>query len=313
MRLHFRNAVPPGIMSAQSISGLLEMRIFDCHSHWSTEKGYIFRTPEELASQERIWNTKAKIETEQEMTDTFRRNGVRVILDLAWISLEFRSVEEMKPYHNYAFAVQRQHSDVIFGHWLNFDPRLGKEAIREFERAVGAGVGFVGFGIFAQGFGVPPSDPLYDPFYKASMDVGVPVLIHTGMTGIGQGFRGGKGIIQEMGHPRYVDEVAARYPELNILAARPSWPWQDEMIAVLLHKANVMYELHGWSPKHLTDALKREIGTRLQDRVMFGCDYPVLKYEMMVDRWRSLGYSNEVLEKVLHRNAEAYFPRAAVQ
>ncbi len=44
---------------------------------------------------------------------------------------------------------------------------------------------------------------------------------------------------------------------------------------------------------------------------MFGCDYPVLKYEMMVERWRGLGYSETVLEKVFYKNAEAYFPGAA--
>ena len=53
-----------------------------------------------------------------------------------------------------------------------------------------------------------------------------------------------------------------------------------------------------------------EIGGRLQDRIMFGCDYPVLKYEMMVERWRGLGFSETVLEKIFHRNAEAYFPGA---
>ena len=83
------------------------------------------------------------------------------------------------------------------------------------------------------------------------------------------------------------------------------------MIAVMLHKANVQYELHGWSPKYLSDSLKKEIRGRLQDRVMFGCDFPVLKYEKLVADWRSLGYSEEILEKVFHKNAEAYFPGAA--
>jgi uncharacterized protein len=118
----------------------------------------------------------------------------------------------------------------------------------------------------------------------------------------------GRGIIQDSGHPRHVDSVAARFPQLKILAARPAYPWQDEMITILLHKGNVHYELHGWSPKTLSPALKREIGGRLQDRIMFGCDYPVLKYEMMLERWRGLGYPESVLEKVLWRNAESYFP-----
>ena len=79
---------------------------------------------------------------------------------------------------------------------------------------------------------------------------------------------------------------------------------------MLLHKGNVSYELHGWSPKTYSPALKREIGGRLQDRIMFGCDYPVLKYDMLFERWRGLGYSDEVLQKVFHLNAERYFPGA---
>jgi predicted TIM-barrel fold metal-dependent hydrolase len=122
---------------------------------------------------------------------------------------------------------------------------------------------------------------------------------------------GGKGILLEDGHPRHVDRVAARFPQLKILAGRPAWPWQDDMIAVLLHKANVHYELHGWSPKYFTPALKKEIGWRLQDRVMFGWDWPTLTLERLTDDWRTLGYSEEVYEKVFHRNAEGFFPGAA--
>jgi predicted TIM-barrel fold metal-dependent hydrolase len=194
---------------------------------------------------------------------------------------------------------------------LSLDPRLGEDAIKEYERAVAANAGFIGFGIIGQtAHGFPASDTIWDPFYKVSIDAKIPVLIHSGLTGIGQGLPGGRGIILDHGHPRHIDAVAARFPDLKILAARPAYPWQDEMIAILLHKGNVHYELHGWSPKTFSPALKREISGRLQDRIMFGCDYPVLKYEMMVERWRGLGYSEAVLEKVFYRNAEAYFPGA---
>ena len=177
-----------------------------------------------------------------------------------------------------------------------------------------AKAGFIGFGIIGQArHGFPPSDSVWDPFYKLSIDAGIPVLIHTGLTGIGQGFPGGDGIVLDHGHPRHIDAVAAKFPQLKILAGRPAYPWQDEMIAILLHKSNVHYELHGWSPKTFSPALKKEIGGRLQDRIMFGCDYPVLKYEFMVERWRGLGYSEEVLAKVFYRNAEAYFPGAAIR
>ena len=79
------------------------------------------------------------------------------------------------------------------------------------------------------------------------------------------------------------------------------------MIAVLLHKGNVSYELHGWGPRQLSDNIRKEVGRRMQDRIMIGCDFPVLEYEKIVADWRSLDYDEEVLEKIFYRNAEAYF------
>ena len=180
------------------------------------------------------------------------------------------------------------------------------------ERVIAAtDCGFLGFCQSQNSLGYPPSDRIWDPFYKLSIEANVPVLLMTGLTGIGQGMPGGMGVVLEDGHPRHVDIVAARFPELKILAGRPAWPWQDDMIAILLHKANVQYEVHGWSPKYFTPALKKEIGGRLQDRILFGWDWPTLTHERLVDDWRSLGYAEEVYEKVFYRNSEAFFPGAA--
>jgi uncharacterized protein len=280
-------------------------RFFDCHSHWGTARAHIFRTPEELARQELIWKTKGRHWSESEMTDYMRRNGVRAILDLSFHKT--LPIDEIRAYHDYAFEIARQNSDVIFGHWLQFDARRWKEAEAEFLRAKESNAGFVGFAVAGQTLGQPASDPMWFPFYELSVKTNTPVMIMTGLTGIGQGTAGGYGILLDDGHPRHIDFVAARYPELRVLAARPAYPWQDEMIAVLLHKANVSYELHGWGPKQLADSLKKEISRRLQDRVMVGCDFPVLEYEKVIADWQDLGYSQTVLDKILYRNAEAYF------
>ena len=282
------------------------MKLFDCHSHWATEKGYLFRTPEERAQQERIWRTPAKIFTEDEQADYFRANNVRVILDISWI--KDLSLDEMKIYHDYVLDVQKRHSDVIVGQWLQFNPaRHGTAAVDEFKRCLDKKAGFVGLCVNGQVTGVPANDPRWFPFYEASIVAGSPVMILTGLTGIGQGLPGGKGILLEDGHPRYIDAVAARYADLKILAARPAWPWQDEMLAILLHKPNVTYELHGWGPRRFTPALKKAISRELQDRITFGCDFPVLRYEKVIEDWRSEGYSEDILQKVLCSNAERYF------
>ena len=284
------------------------MPIFDCHSHWATKEAHIFRTEADLARQVKIWRTEGRYWREQEMTNLMRENEARVMLDLAFHKMF--SIEKIRELHDYAFDVARRNRDVIFGHWLMFDPRRADESLDEFRRACDADAGYMALAVSGQGVGVPASDPKWFPFYEMAIDTGTPVMIMTGLTGIGQGTAGGQGIVLDDGHPRHIDIAAARYPELRILAARPAYPWQDEMIAVLLHKANVSYELHGWGPKRFSDDLKREIGTRLQDRVMFGCDFPVLEYPKVVEDWRSLGYSNEIVEKVLWRNAAEYFGAA---
>jgi predicted TIM-barrel fold metal-dependent hydrolase len=281
------------------------LRILDCHSHWGTERGYLFRTQAELEQQEKIWKTKVRYYTETEMVAYMREQGARTILDLSIV--KFLPIEDIRVLHDYAFDVQRQHRDVMIGQWLQFDPRRADEAVAEFQRCIDKRLGFVGFCVNGQVTGAPASDPMWDPFYRASIDAGVPVMILTGLTGIGQGLPGGKGIVLDDGHPRHIDRVAARYPELKVLAARPAYPWQDDMIAILLHKKNIAYELHGWGPRQFAPALKKEIAGRLQDRIMFGCDFPVLKYEKVIADWKSEGYSQDILEKVLYRNAEQYF------
>jgi uncharacterized protein len=281
------------------------MRIFDCHSHWGTKRGYIFRSEEQLAQQERIWKTKVTFFTEEEMVAYFRKNNARVILDLSFT--KFLPIEGIREHHDYAFALQRQNPDAIFGHWLQFEPHRALEAIREFDRALAANAGFIGLCVNGQVTGVPASDSLWDPFFQLSIEADRPIMILTGLTGIGQGLPGGDGYVLDHGHPRHIDMVAARYPMLKVLAARPAYPWQDEMLAILTHKPNVSYELHGWGPRRFSPTLKKAIAGRLQDRIMFGCDFPVLRYEKAIEDWQSEGYSEEVLRKVLHDNAVAYF------
>ncbi len=279
--------------------------IFDVHSHWGTKRGYPFQTPEELAHQETVFKSKPRYHTEQEMADHFRAHGAKAILDLG--VRQPTPPEEVRALHDYAFATQREHRDVIFGNWLHVDPRAGKDAVAELDRCLRTGSGFVGLGVPGAGFNVPANDPSYAPLYELCIDAGVPALIMVGTTGLGAGRPGGAGVRLYASHPSHLDDVAASYPELKIVASRPAWPWQTEMIAILLHKPNVIYEVHGWSPKYFTADLKAEIRGRLQDRVMFGADYPLIGYERLVGDWKKEGYSEEVLEKVFRRTAEAYF------
>lgn len=278
--------------------------LIDMHSHWGTERGYPLRTPAELAQQEKVWRSKPRYDSDEEMVAYFRAQHVRTILDFGFT--KYLPVEEARAIHDYGFDMQRRHPDAILGNWIHVDPRGGAEALAEFERCLRAGAGFCGLAVSASG-SVPANDPAWTPFYRLCMEARAPALIFVGTTGLGAGLPGGGGVRLETCHPRYLDDVAATHADLTIVAARPAWPWQTDMIAILIHKPNVWYEVHGWSPRHFTADLKYEIRRRLQDRVMFGADYPLFRYERLVADWQSEGYSPEILDKVFHRNAEAFF------
>jgi len=281
------------------------LRIFDIHSHWGTQRGYPLRSTEALALQKRTWNSEPTYDTEETMAAYLRANEVRAILDFGFT--KSLPLAEARSYHDYAIDVQRTYADVIHGLWIQVDPRTGREGAAELERCMKSSPGFVSFCISGPGMGFPASDPVYEPFVRVARSAKRPVLVLVGYTGAGAGMPGGDGVELDLAHPRYVDKLAIRYPDLTIVAGRPAWPWQDDMIAVLLHKANVVSELHGWSPKYFSDALKREIPRRLADKIMFGADYPLFRYDRLVADWRALGYDDDVLARVFHKNAEAIF------
>lgn len=279
------------------------MNIIDMHSHWGTKRGYTLRTPEELAQQKTTWNSIPAFVTEDEMAAYFRRSNVRAVLDFGYT--KFMPLAEAKPIHDYGFSTQRAHPDTIIGHWVHIAPHTGAEGVRELRRCIDAAPGFIGFAVSGSGSG-PASDPAWTPFYELCIEAAIPALIFVGTTGLGAGLPGGAGILLDHCHPRHLDQVAAKFPRLTIVAARPGWPWQAETIAVLLHKRNIWYEVHGWSPKYFTPDLKHEIPRRLRERVMFGADYPLFTYERLLRDWRTEGYAEDVLADVLLHNAERF-------
>ena len=73
---------------------------------------------------------------------------------------------------------------------------------------------------------------------------------------------GGGRLKLEPARPIHLDAVAADFPDLQIVMAHPAWPWQDEQLAVALHKPNTWIDLSGWSPRRFSPDLVRNIRGR---------------------------------------------------
>jgi predicted TIM-barrel fold metal-dependent hydrolase len=101
----------------------------------------------------------------------------------------------------------------------------------------------------------------------------------------------------------YVDDVAVDFPELPIVLAHPSFPWQDEAISVALHKEQVYIDLSGWSPKYFPPQLVRYANTLLRDRVLFGSDFPMLTPDRWLADFEELDIKPDVRPLILKENA----------
>jgi predicted TIM-barrel fold metal-dependent hydrolase len=190
--------------------------------------------------------------------------------------------------------------------FASLDPNRGADAVREARRLVSSGLvrGLKLHPPLQQFF---PNDRLAYPLYEVFAEARLPVLFHTGHSGIGTGMPGGGGIRLKYGHPMPIDDVAVDFPDLPIIMAHPSFPWQDEAISVCLHKAQVYIDLSGWSPKYFSPTLIQYANTLLKTKVLFGSDYPLLTPDRWMADFEKIGIKDEVRPLILKENAMRLF------
>jgi predicted TIM-barrel fold metal-dependent hydrolase len=198
-------------------------------------------------------------------------------------------------------AACAEHPDVLIP-FASLDPHRGRAAVNQARRLV-TKHGVRGFKFHPSLQAFHPNDPLAYPLYEAIEELRVPALFHTGQTGIGVGVPGGGGIRLKYSNPLDVDDVAADFPGMPIVLAHPSFPWQDEALAVATHKPNVHIDLSGWSPKYFPPQLVRYANTLLKEKVLFGSDYPAITPDRWLADFERLDIKPEVRPLILKHNA----------
>ena len=194
-----------------------------------------------------------------------------------------------------------QHPDVLipFG---SVDPLQGAAAVAR-ARSLVRDHGARGFKFHPTMQGFAPNDPAFYPLWEEVESLGVPALFHTGQTGIGAGLPGGRGLKLRLSDPMLVDDVAADFPGLTVILAHPSVPWAASSISIATHKSNVYLDLSGWAPKYFPAELVRAAGSFLQDKVLFGTDYPLITPQRWLRDFDALGIKAEAREKIMKGNA----------
>ncbi len=196
-------------------------------------------------------------------------------------------------------------SDIVMA-FASVNPKKGDAAATEAERLIGLG-GFRGFKVHPPLMDYRANDHVAYPFYEVMNKHKMPVIFHTGHSGIGTGMRAGGGIRLKYGNPMDMDDLAVDFPDMPIILAHPSFPWQDEAISVCLHKRQVYIDLSGWSPKYFSPVLIQYANTLLKNKILFGSDYPLITPDRWLADFEKIAIKDEVRPLILRENAIRLF------
>jgi uncharacterized protein len=276
-----------------------KLTAIDVHAHVETDGHGHMSLPEEfIEASSKYFAADEKKPTLPEMAAYYRERNMAAVV----FTVDIESATGHGALSNEEIAdAAAEHADALIP-FASVDPAKGRAGARRFRELVERrGMRGIKFHPSIQGFA--PNDRSAYPLLEVAQELGVPALFHTGQTGIGAGMPGGGGIRLSLSNPMLLDDVAVDFPDLTIIMAHPSFPWQDEALAVANHKPGVYIDLSGWSPKYFPPQLVQYANTLLQDKVLFGSDYPLITPDRWLADFEKLQVKDHVRPKILKENA----------
>lgn len=264
----------------------------DCHGHLSLSDDFM------QASATYFKGSENRTPTVTDLAERYRQAGMAAVV----FTVDASTATGHRALSSEELASEAaRHPDVLipFG---SVDPWRGIDAVEQARRLV-TEYGACGFKFHPSLQAFEPSDQRFYPLWEALQELRVPALFHTGQNGIGAGMPGGGGIKLRYSNPLLIDDVAADFPDLTVILAHPSVPWQAEAISMAVHKANVFIDLSGWSPKYFPPELVKAAGGILRHKVLFGSDYPLIAPERWIADFEALDIKPELHEGILKGNA----------
>jgi predicted TIM-barrel fold metal-dependent hydrolase len=276
----------------------MELRGIDFHVH-PCDSRVARAWAGEPADYERFFRGAVTTEDDAAMAERFRSLGLMGVL----LGADAETTTGIEAYPNDDLAATCGAYPDLFVGFAGIDPWKGDLAVRELERAT-TSLGLRGAKFHPGRQRFLPSDRRFDPLWEAASALGAICLFHTGMMAAGAGTPGGRGEVLEYTRPIHLDSLAARFSDLVVVAAHPSWPWHEEMLAIARHKSNVYLDLSGYLPRYMPESFLKMATGLLQDQALFGSDYPFIMPERWLADFERLKLKADVQEKILLGNAK---------
>ncbi len=282
-----------------SATPLKDVVAIDIHTHVEVSaSGHDHLPPEMRAALDSYFRRPAALPSLDEIAHHYRRLHLMAVIFT--VDAELTTGRPRIPNAEIIEAAAR-HADVLIP-FASIDPRRGADGVAE-ARDLVTDRAVRGFKFHPSLQEMPANDRLAYPLYEVIAEAGSVALFHTGHTGIGAGMPGGGGVRLRHGNPMDIDDVAVDFPELKIVMAHPSFPWQDEAISIALHKPQVSIDLSGWSPKLLPPELLRHASRRLRSQILFGSDFPLITPERWLKEFGELEVDDAARDLILRGNA----------
>ncbi|MBX6355233.1 MAG: amidohydrolase [Micromonosporaceae bacterium] len=253
----------------------------------------------ELTAMAGYFKTEAVSYTVDELAAYYRERRMAAVT--FFVDVKDQPPDPARPTNEEVALRAAANADVIIP-FASIDPARGKEGVREAKRLIDE-YGVRGFKFHPSAQAFYPNDRAAYPLYEVIEAARLPAVFHTGQSGAGARQRGGGGIRLAYSNPIYLDDVAVDFPDMPIVLAHPSFPWQEEALAVALHKPQVYIDLSGWSPKYFPPLLVQYANTLIKEKVLFGTDFPLLTPERWMDDLAKTPLRDEVKPGLFKDNA----------
>ena len=139
-------------------------------------------------------------------------------------------------------------------------------------------LGLKGIKLLSMYAGFYPHDPSLDPLWHYAAEHNLPVLLHTGTTFVAQA-------PIDCTLPRHLDPVAIRFPQVKIIMAHLSHPYEGECVAIIRKHPNVYADVSAihYRPFQLYHSLMLVQEYGVWHKLLFGSDYPFTTIDASIE------------------------------
>lgn len=194
-----------------------------------------------------------------------------------------------------------------FKGFIFVDPNRGMDAVRELEVCVKE---YGLHALYLTGFRtkLPASHKKNYPLYAKCCELGIPVHIYSSLNL-------SAAVPYDIGHPRYIDEVARDFPELKIMAGVSGWPWVLDFLALPRRHKNVYVNFETHAPEKMAargsgyEPYLYYAEDGLTDRICFATNWTTqcISVGDLIKQVEALPISDRAKDHILYQNAAAFY------